>query len=90
MSARAAAFTAMDEPQCKGVALSFVTQTEDQLAKIDVREGDRILVWLDITRVSENALDEQVVTVSVPGQKVTATLKSFEVVKHEKGRNWPS
>ena len=59
------------------------------MAKLEVREGDRILVWLDVTRVAENALEEQVVTVNVPGQRVTATLKSFDVVKHEKGNGWP-
>lgn len=62
----------------------------DQMAKmIEVREGDRILVWLDVTRVAEDALDQQVVTVDMPGQKVTALLKSFDIVKHEKGHNWP-
>ncbi|WP_156460501.1 hypothetical protein [Devosia sp. Root635] len=45
------------------------------MAKREVREGDRILVWLDVTRVAANALEEQVVTVDVPGQKVTAPLK---------------
>ena len=67
----------------------YLPEEEDQMAKLEVREGDRILVWLDVTRVAENALEEQVVTVNVPGQRVTATLKSFDVVKHEKGNGWP-
>lgn len=57
--------------------------------KMEVREGDRILVWLDVTRVSENALEDPVVTVQLPGQKVTALLEAFEVETVEKGSNWP-
>ena len=57
--------------------------------KLEVREGDRILVWLDVTRVSENALEDQLVTVEVGGQKVTALLDGYEVEKHERGPNWP-
>lgn len=60
------------------------------MAKREVREGDRILVWLDVTRVTENSLDQQVVTVQAPGQKVTTLLTSFDIVKHEKGPNWPT
>ena len=59
------------------------------MAKIEIREGDRIQVWLKVTRVTENALKEPVVTVDAPGQKVTAVLKSFDLVRQEKGPNWP-
>ncbi len=58
--------------------------------KLEVREGDRILVWLDVTRVSENSLEDPIVTVQLPGQKVTALLEAFEVETVEKGSNWPS
>jgi hypothetical protein len=64
--------------------------------RMEVREGDRILVWLPVRRVTENANDDQVVTVEVPGltlspgdRRVTALLKDFELVKTERGHNWP-
>ena len=57
--------------------------------KLEVREGDRILVWLDLSRVTEDEQDRPVVTVLLPGQRVTAPLRDFDIVKHEKGGNWP-
>lgn len=64
--------------------------------KVEVREGDRILVWLKVRRVTENDLDDAVVTVEVPtltlspgDRRVTALLKDFDLVKAEKGSGWP-
>lgn len=69
---------------------------EDGMAKTEVREGDRILVWLPVRIVRENDLNDQVVTVEVPrltlspgDGRVTALPKDFDLVKVEKGRNWP-
>ncbi len=58
--------------------------------KLEVREGDRILVWLDLSRVTEDEQDRPVVTVLLPGQRVTAPLRDFDIVKHEKGGSWPN
>jgi hypothetical protein len=63
---------------------------------VEVREGDWILVWLPVRIVRENDLGDQVVTVEVPrltlspgDGRVTALLRDFDLVKAEKGRNWP-
>lgn len=59
--------------------------------KLEVREGDRIQVWLKVARVADE-LDidgRQIVTVEVAGQRVTAPLEHFKVVKAERGNNWP-
>lgn len=60
--------------------------------KLEVREGDRIQVWLKVARVADE-LDidgRQIVTVEVVGQRVTAALEHFKVLGVEKGNNWPN
>lgn len=58
--------------------------------KLEVREGDRIQVWLKVARVAEEeAMDRQIVTVEIVGQRVTAALEHFKAVKVERGNNWP-
>lgn len=59
--------------------------------KLEVREGDRIQVWLKVARVADD-LDiagRQIVTVELVGQRVTAPLERFHPLKMEKGNNWP-
>ena len=59
--------------------------------KLEVREGDRIQVWLKVARVADE-LDidgRQIVTVEVVGQRVTAALDNFKAVGVERGNNWP-
>lgn len=58
--------------------------------KVEVRENDRILVWLTVTRVTDTDPRRPLVTVQVADQKVSATIESFNVVKTEKGNNWPN
>jgi hypothetical protein len=60
--------------------------TEDQLAKIEVREGDELTVKLRVVRVSD---DGETFTLQVGGQRVTTTGVTLEIVKQEKGSNWP-
>ena len=57
---------------------------------VEVRENDRILVWLTVTRVTDTDPRRPLVTVQVADQKVSATIESFNVVKTEKGNNWPN
>jgi hypothetical protein len=54
------------------------------LAKIDVREGDLLTIKVRVAHV----LDDKF-TIEVMGQRVTGTGQTLEVVKHEKGSNWP-
>ena len=58
--------------------------------KVEVRENDRILVWLPVTRVTDTDRNRPLITVQVADQKVSATIESFDVVKTEKGNNWPN
>lgn len=59
--------------------------------KTEVREGDRIQVWLEVTRVAdEKVMGDQIVTVSVAGQRITAPLGRLHPVKTERGNNWPN
>lgn len=62
------------------------SETEDQLAKIDVREGDELTVRLRVVRVSD---DGETFTLQVGGQRVTTTGVTLDIVKHEKGASWP-
>lgn len=57
------------------------------MAKRDVREGDTLTIKVRVSRVSD---DGDKVTVSVVGQLITAPVDYFDIVKHEKGPNWPS
>lgn len=56
---------------------------------IDVREGDRVLVWLPVRVIREDLLKEQVVTLELFGQRLSGKLKDADVIKHEKGHGWP-
>lgn len=48
-----------------------------------------MLVWLPVRVIREDRLKEQVVTFELFGQRLSGKLKDAEVVKHEKGHNWP-
>jgi hypothetical protein len=61
--------------------------TEDQLAKIEVREGDELTVKLRVVRVSD---DGETFTLQVGGQRFTTTGVTLDIVGHQKGGNWPS
>lgn len=54
------------------------------MAKIDVREGDTLTIKVRVAHV----LDDRF-TIEVMGQRVTGTGATLEVVKREKGANWP-
>jgi hypothetical protein len=56
------------------------------LAKRDVREGDTLTIRVRVTRVSD---DGERVTISVTGQPVTTGVDYLDIVKQEKGANWP-
>jgi hypothetical protein len=58
--------------------------------KIEVREGDYVTVRLPVRVAREDALEEQVVTLELFGQRISGKLKDADVTKHEKGPNWPS
>lgn len=52
--------------------------------QIEVREGDTLTIKVRVAHV----LDERF-TIEVMGQRVTGTGYMLDVVKHEKGANWP-
>jgi hypothetical protein len=54
------------------------------LVKREVREGDTLVIKVRVAHV----LDDKF-TIEVMGQRVTGTGMTLEVVKHEKGANWP-
>ena len=60
--------------------------------KLEVREGDRIQVWLKVARVADelDIAGRQIVTVELVGQRFTAPLEHYRVVKVERGNNWPN
>jgi len=58
------------------------------LAVKEVREGDFITIRVPVRLVREDALDRQIVTVELFGQRLSGLLRSVDVVKHEKGANW--
>lgn len=66
------------------------SETEDQLAVKEVREGDFITVRVPVRLVREDDLERQVVTVELFGQRLSGLLSTVDVVKHEKGGNWPT
>jgi hypothetical protein len=55
-------------------------------AKIEVREHDVLTVRLRVVRVSD---DGEQFTLEVMGQRVTGTGFGLDIVKQEKGANWP-
>ena len=54
--------------------------------KMEVREGDTLTIKVRVSRVSD---DGDRITVNVVGQPFTAPVDYFDIVKHEKGGNWP-
>ena len=56
------------------------------MAKIDVREGDHLVIRVRVARVSD---DGEQFTLEVGGQRVTGTGLGLDIVKHEKGSGWP-
>ena len=58
----------------------------DEMAKLNVREGDTLTIKVKVSRVSD---DGDKVTINVLGQMFTAKGEYFDVVRHEKGPNWP-
>jgi hypothetical protein len=57
--------------------------------KIEVREGDYVTVRLPVRLAREDVLLEQIVTLEIFGQRVSGKLKNIDIVKHDKGPNWP-
>lgn len=57
-----------------------------QMAKIEVREGDTLVIKVRVARVSD---DGEKFTIEVAGQRYTGTGIGLDIVKHEKGANWP-
>lgn len=58
--------------------------------RLEVREGDYLTVRLPVRVTRDDALDEQIVTLELFGQRVSGPLERAPVVKHEKGPNWPA
>ncbi|UXN70882.1 hypothetical protein N8A98_06760 [Devosia neptuniae] len=60
--------------------------------KLEVREGDRIQVWLKVARVADelDIAGRQIVTVELVGQRFTAALEHFKAGRVERGNNWPN
>ncbi len=56
------------------------------MAKREIREGDTLTIRVRVTRVSD---DGQRVTVSITGQPATTGVDYLDIVKVEKGPNWP-
>lgn len=59
------------------------------MAKTEVREGDTLTIRVPVRVTREDGLDRQIVTVEMFGQRVSGLIDSLDVVKHEKGANWP-
>lgn len=57
------------------------------MAKREVREGDLLTIKVRVTRVSD---DGERATVSVSGLLVPTDVELLDIVKHEKGSNWPN
>ena len=57
------------------------------MAKIEVREGDTLTIKVRVSRVSD---DGETFTIEVAGQRYTGTGIGLDIVKQEKGSNWPS
>lgn len=60
------------------------------MAVKEVREGDFITIRVPVRLTREDAVQRQIVTVDLFGQRLSGLLSSAEVVKHEKGANWPN
>lgn len=59
--------------------------------KLEVREGDWIIVRLPVIYATDpDEEGRQRVTTQAANQRVTAPLSSFDVVKAERGSNWPN
>jgi len=56
------------------------------MARREIRDGDTLTIKVRVTRVSD---DGQRVTVSITGQPVTTGVDYLDIVKLEKGPNWP-
>jgi hypothetical protein len=56
------------------------------MAKREIREGDHLTIKVRVVRVSD---DGEQFTLEVMGQRVTGTGFGLDIVKHEKGSNWP-
>jgi predicted lysophospholipase L1 biosynthesis ABC-type transport system permease subunit len=54
--------------------------------KLEVREGDTLTIKVRVSRVSD---DGDKVTINVLGQPFTAPADYLDIVRHEKGVNWP-
>ena len=54
--------------------------------KMEVREGDTLTIKVRVSRVSD---DGDKVTIAVLGQPFTAGVDYLDIVKREKGPNWP-
>ena len=57
------------------------------MAKIEVREGDTLTIKVRVSRVSD---DGEKFTIEVAGQRYTGTEIGLDIVKQEKGPNWPA
>lgn len=55
----------------------------------DVREGDTLTIRVPVRLIRDDALERQIVTVELFGQRLSGLLSSADIVKHEKGSNWP-
>lgn len=59
--------------------------------KIEVREGDWVIVRLPVKYVTDkDERGQQRMTVHIANQRVTADLDMFDVVRTERGNNWPN
>jgi hypothetical protein len=56
------------------------------MAKREIREGDHLTIKVRVVRVSD---DGEQFTLEVMGQRVTGTGFGLDIVKQEKGANWP-
>lgn len=59
------------------------------MAKTEVREGDTLMIRVPVRVTREDGLDRQIVTVELFGQRVSGLVDGLDVVKHERGPNWP-
>ena len=56
------------------------------MAKREVREGDALTIKVRVVRVSD---DGEKFTIDIGGHRYTGTGIGLDIVKHEKGSNWP-
>jgi hypothetical protein len=55
--------------------------------KLEVREGDTLTIKVRVSRVSD---DGDKVTITILGQPFTVPPEHLEIVRQEKGVNWPN